>query len=89
MLKKEFLITNKSGLHARPAGVLVKTLLPFSSSVKLCYNDKAYEAKSVLGIMSACIQADTMVTFEVDGPDEVEVMQAIEAAVNNKFGETE
>lgn len=87
MVSKSFLIKNKSGLHVRPAGVLVKEIQPFESSVTLKFKDKEYNAKSVLGIMSACIKSGDEVTFEVDGPDENDALAAIEKAVESGLGE--
>jgi phosphocarrier protein HPr len=87
MINKEFTIKNESGLHARPAGVLVKTLKPFSCSVILKHNGKEFNAKSVLGVMSACIKFNAKVEFICDGSDENECMKAIAEAIASGLGE--
>lgn len=87
MVSKKMIIGNKSGLHVRPAGVLVKTIQPFDSTVQLNYQEKQYNAKSVLGIMSACIKAGEEVEFVCTGADEEACLAAIETAVASGLGE--
>ena len=89
MISEKFTIKNKSGLHVRPAGVLVKVLQPFKSDVTLKYNDQEYNAKSILGIMSAAIKAGEEVEFIVSGEDEEETMKAIAEAIESGLGEEE
>ena len=87
MLKKSFVIENKQGLHVRPAGVLVKAIKDFDSSIKINHNDKIIEAKSLLGIMGACIKCGDTIEFQVDGSDEKEAMKAIEEVIESGLGE--
>ncbi|MDR2939359.1 MAG: HPr family phosphocarrier protein [Clostridiales bacterium] len=87
MVSKNFLIKNKSGLHVRPAGILVKVIQPFGCDVVLKYKDKEYNAKSVLGIMSACIKAGEEVEFTCNGENEEGAIKAIEEAIESGLGE--
>ena len=87
MITKDFLIRNKSGLHVRPAGVLVKLIQPYNCEVTLKYKDKEYNAKSVLGIMSACVKYDEEVTFVCNGADEAACMDAIAEGIASGLGE--
>ena len=87
MVSKNFVIKNKSGLHVRPAGVLVKTIQPFSCHVTLKHNSKEFNAKSVLGIMSACIKYDEEITMICDGADEEACMAAIAKGIEEGLGE--
>ncbi len=87
MISKTFLIKNKSGLHVRPAGVLVKLVQPFGCNIMIKYKDKEYNAKSVLGIMSACIKAGEEVEFVCNGDREEEAIKAIEEAIESGLGE--
>lgn len=87
MISEKFIINNKSGLHVRPAGVLVKVLQPFKSSVQIKFKDKEYNAKSILGIMSACIKSGEEVEFVVDGEDEQDTIKAISEAIASGLGE--
>ena len=51
MKRKEVPITNKSGLHARPAALLVKLASTFESEVQLVKEETEVNAKSILGVM--------------------------------------
>lgn len=87
MIIKEFQIKNKSGIHVRPAGTLVKILQPFECEITLKHNGKEYNAKSVLGIMSACIKANDIITIACNGTDEENCMIAITEAIEAGLGE--
>ncbi len=87
MVSKQFTINNKSGLHVRPAGVLVKVIQKFKSNINLKFNEKDYNAKSILGIMSACVKANDTIEFIIEGEDEQEAMDAIAQAIEEGLGE--
>ena len=87
MIQKDFVIKNENGFHARPAGVLVKEIKPFTCSVTLKLNDKEFNAKSILGVMSACIKSNDTITMVCDGSDEKECMEAITKAIESGLGE--
>jgi len=88
MVNKTFLIHNKSGLHVRPAGVLVKVIQQFECNVVMRFNEREYNAKSILGIMSAGIKSNESAEFECSGSDEVACLQAIEDAITAGLGES-
>lgn len=69
---KEFTytITDPDGMHARPAGNLVKTAGEFNSSIQIGKDGKFVDAKRIFGIMSLGIKAGNEVTIKVEGEDE-------------------
>jgi len=87
MVNATFLIHNKSGLHVRPAGALVKVIQQFKCNVTLKFNDREYNAKSILGIMSAGVKSNESVGFICDGEDEALCLQAIGEAIAAGLGE--
>jgi len=87
MVHGKFLIHNKSGLHVRPAGVLVKVIQQFECNVIMKFNERDYNAKSILGIMSAGIKSNEDVEFVCDGIDEEACLKAIEEAIVAGLGE--
>lgn len=87
MVSKSFIINNKSGLHVRPAGVLVKVIQVFDCDTLLRFNEKEYNAKSVLGIMSACIKSGSEIEIICNGPDEEAAIVAIGEAIASGLGE--
>ena len=87
MIKEKIILQNETGLHARPAGELVKLTSTFRCDVKLTANGKTVNAKSILAIMSLGINARTEIEIECNGENEEEAMNKIVEAFNNRFGE--
>ena len=52
MEKKEFHVVAETGIHARPATLLVQTASKFNSDVNLEYKGKSVNLKSIMGVMS-------------------------------------
>lgn len=71
---KEFKYTIKDaqGIHARPAGLLVKEAAAFPCKVTLSGNGKSVDAKRILGVMSLGIKCGSEVTIQTDGDQEEE-----------------
>lgn len=65
-------ISNNTGLHARPATLLVKKASSFACDVNVEANGKKVNAKSLIGILSLGATKDTEVTIITSGKDEVE-----------------
>lgn len=76
MSEKTITINNPSGLHARPAALLVKEASNFRSAIKLVKNGKEVDAKSLLGVMSLAAKQNDQITVRAEGED-------AEAAVNH------
>ena len=87
MLRKEFLIINKLGLHARASALLVKTSSRFVSDVKLAREDVEVNGKSIMGIMMLAASKGSFVRLTVDGEDETEAFQTIGDLIATGFGE--
>ena len=87
MVKDTIILTNETGLHARPASELAKLAASFKSTIKLNVNGKTVDAKSILAIMSAGIKYNTEIEIECDGEDEEKALSAIIQGFNNNFGE--
>ena len=87
MIKDKIILQNETGLHARPAGELVKLASTFRCDVNLTANGKTVNAKSILAIMSLGIKARTEIEIECNGEDEEKKKKKIVEAFNNRFGE--
>lgn len=70
MKEFEYKITDEVGLHARPAGLLVKCAKQFKSDIKVEYNGKTASAKALMAIMAMGVMKDAVVKVTVDGEDE-------------------
>ena len=77
MTKKEFHITNPTGLHTRPGNDFVKTAKQFSCEITLTKGEKTVDAKSLLKIMKTDIVRGDTVTISCSGPGEDEALAAL------------
>lgn len=77
---KEFkqVINDPVGLHARPAGLLVKQAAAFKSKITIEGNGKSADGKKLLMIMSLGIKQGMEVTCKVEGEDEAEASAALQ-----------
>jgi len=89
MQRQEFVIQNKVGLHARPAAALVQTANKFDSNITIGKDGKTASAKSILEVLTLGAEEGSVISIEIEGSDEQQAMKAVEALVNNKFGNEE
>ncbi|WP_067840635.1 phosphocarrier protein HPr [Amphibacillus sediminis] len=75
--EKTVTITDSTGVHARPATVLVNKAGSFSSDVTVEYNGKSVNLKSIMGVMSLGIPKDAVIKIIAEGSDEQEAVNAI------------
>ncbi len=87
MREQTLVITNKIGLHARPATLLVKTATAFESDIALVKGDKSVNAKSMLAVMSAGVKAGDTVIVRASGEDEEQALAAVTALIKSNFNE--
>jgi phosphocarrier protein len=87
MKKKIIVVLNRMGLHARPAAMLVQITNEYKSTVKILKNDFEVNAKSIMGVMALAAGQRSKLNFVADGPDENEVLVAVENLFKSKFGE--
>ena len=69
---KEFtyVITDEIGIHARPAGMLVKEAKAFTSKITLEANGKSADATKLMAVMSLGVKNGAEVVIKADGEDE-------------------
>ncbi len=87
MKQQTYVIKNRLGLHARAAAVLVQTAGRFKSEVQLEKDGLEVNGKSIMGVLMLAAPKGSEVTVSVTGEDESEAMTAIEALIENGFGE--
>ena len=85
MKSLSFVIRDEIGLHARPAGLLVKEAAKFSSSVTVATNNKKVDAKKIFGIMSLGAKCGDELAIEVSGDDEDAAVEALEKFLNDNL----
>ena len=80
-------IQHEVGLHARPAALFVKTARCFQSDIKVTKDSRTANAKSILSILGLAAGQGAVITICAEGPDEDEAIAALEALVEDNFGE--
>ena len=70
MVSKEVIVNNGSGLHARPATLLVKKASSFKSDVSIEFNGKKANVKSLIGVLSLGVTKGANITVTASGDDE-------------------
>ena len=78
MKEIRYVITDEIGFHARPAGLLVKTVTGFESNITIKKGRMESNAKSIIGIMALGIKNGEEVTFVIEGADEAEASETVE-----------
>lgn len=89
MISKTVTIINRLGLHARASAKLVAMASKFLSKIELKKMNQEVNAKSIMGVMMLGASQGTQLELCTSGPDEIEAMSALEALIQNKFGEEE
>ncbi len=76
-MEREITVTNKTGLHARPASLLASLCQRFDSEITMINNSIHINPKSIISILTGGVNKGTKVLICVEGPDEVEAMKQI------------
>lgn len=88
MVSKTVKITNPTGLHLRPAGILCKEAMQFKAVITFRYRENMVaNAKSVLSVLGACVKSGDEIEFTCEGEDEEEALQAMTRVVEDGLGE--
>lgn len=84
---KEIKVTlnSPSGLHARPASILVKEANNFKSEIKILKNEKEFNLKSIIGILSAGISNLEELKLQVIGEDEEVAIEKIRIVLEEEL----
>ena len=79
MKEFKYVITDPEGIHARPAGILVKQAAGYQSTVKIAKGEKTADAKRTFGVMGLGVKTGEEVTITVEGADEEKAIAELEA----------
>ena len=83
MVSQTITLTNGSGLHMRPAGVLASAMAPFASDVTIVAAGKEVNAKSLMAIVAAGIEIEV----RCEGADEQAALDAAIQLIESGLGE--
>ena len=83
MKEFKYVITDNEGIHARPAGELVKLAKSFEASVMIEKEGKKADCKKIFGLMGLGAKKGHEVTFTFEGADEEAAIATIYEAMKN------
>ncbi|HIV38152.1 MAG TPA: HPr family phosphocarrier protein [Candidatus Blautia stercorigallinarum] len=75
----EYTIKDELGIHARPAGMLVKEAKKYQSKITITKEGKSAEASKLMAVMSLGVKCGQTVQIAVEGPDEEDAAAGIQA----------
>jgi phosphocarrier protein HPr len=87
MISTTITITNRAGLHTRPAAMVVKVASKFASEVYLERDGFSINAKSIIGVMTLAAEHGCTLQLVVDGADEHDAALALQELFSSGFGE--
>ncbi|MEK3800070.1 phosphocarrier protein HPr [Peribacillus sp. FSL H8-0477] len=84
MVEKSFKVIAETGIHARPATLLVQAAGKFDSDINLEFNGKKVNLKSIMGVMSLGIGKDAEITITAEGSDEQDALRTLADTLNKE-----
>lgn len=87
MIVREVEVTNRAGLHTRPASMIVRTASKFASEFYIQKDGYEINGKSIIGVMTLAAEQGATLTLVFDGEDEEEAADAVSALFAEGFGE--
>lgn len=85
MKEFKYVITDPEGIHARPAGMLVKVVKAFECDIKIAKGEKAMNCKAIFGVMGLAAKKGDEVTFTFDGADEEKAYEEVSKFMNENL----
>ena len=86
-MTKDFHVSNKLGIHARPAAMFVKTANRFSCDIFVEKDGEKVNGKSIMGLMMLAAGHGSRLTVHAQGHDASQALTEIEILINRKFDE--
>jgi phosphocarrier protein HPr len=84
---RELAICNRKGLHARASAKFVQTVEKFDAEVRVMRCGETVGGTSIMGLMMLAAATGTSIVVEATGKDAAEVVEALTALINSRFGE--
>jgi phosphocarrier protein len=87
MTEQKVTVTNRAGVHARPAAVIVQTVKDFKSMIFIQRDNNKINAKSIMGVITLGAGYGTELTISAEGEDEVLAVETLVHLIESKFEE--
>src|SRR5512140_2987131 len=86
-MTKDFLVSNKLGIHARPAAMFVKTANRFACDIFVEKDGEKVNGKSIMGLMMLAAGPGSILTVSAEGNDASQALAELEILIQRKFDE--
>ncbi len=86
-MKRDLVIGNARGLHARAAAKFVKCAEKFDADIRVTKGESEVSGASIMGLMMLAAANGTTISVTVSGPEAAPALDAITELVADKFGE--
>lgn len=80
-----YVITDDLGIHARPAGLLVKFVGKYNSKITIKKGEKSADGKRLFALMGLAVKKGDEITVSIDGEDEESSTPEIEKFIQENF----
>ncbi|MBT8401722.1 MAG: HPr family phosphocarrier protein [Rhodothermia bacterium] len=87
MLVKEVTVTNRAGIHTRPASMIVREASRFNCDFFIQKDGYEINGKSIIGVMTLAAEQGATLSLVFDGDDEADAAEAISDLFESGFGE--
>jgi phosphocarrier protein len=87
MTEQKITVTNRAGVHARPAALIVQTIKNFKCSIFISKENDKINAKSIMGVITLGAGYGTELVICADGEDEVQAVETLVHLFESKFEE--
>jgi len=84
LIKKEFTVKNKQGLHARPAALFVQVANKFDSRITVRRDAEEVNGKSIMGILMLGAEKGSIIVIEADGKDAEPALFELEKIISSE-----
>ncbi len=85
MVTFRYVITDKAGMHARPASSLMQTAVKLGSKITMEYNGNSADCKNLLSLMRIGVKYESEVEFRIEGESEENDAEILKTAVEGKL----
>src|SRR3989441_6753336 len=87
IMTRDFMVSNKLGIHARPAAMFVKTANRFGCDIFVEKDGERVNGKSIMGLMMLAAGPGSKLTVQAEGEDAAKALGELEGLIKRKFDE--
>jgi phosphocarrier protein len=87
LMTKELLVSNKLGIHARPAAMFVKVANRYTCNIFVEKDGERVNGKSIMGLMMLAAGPGSKLTLHAEGQNALQALAELEVLMNRKFDE--